>query len=347
MRIAKANKIGTQVMDKITGKNYQIISEMTENTAAKAQEIDAEGNLIPEEEATFVEISEKNDICFRVTKWVKDTSIPEGYYANGGILYHNDKPVTEQGQIKVMSVIAAQPGYLIIAVAPKSGIADLWDIYSYSPSRDMFKPLVRDIPVFVEIIKEIDDAAIILSYSKTKTEETVDENGEKANKTVLDRAGFILIENETVAQVTMSHPIDIDKEIISLEDNNGSVWLFAPCTLNSECEETDLYYEQVIVNKTDFTLDSYGTVKFAGELNSVTVCQLDKELVFMGDNFISHTGVNIEDDIVKEVKDYPYLIDVNRSIDYETTLTFADKEYRTKSLTRKSTKDRGYIFSVK
>ena len=97
-------KIGTEVMDKVTGNQYRVFEINGEGTMALAGLIDSETNECREAENLTITVD--NCLSFRAIHIPEDTTIPAGYSVENGVLLKDGKTVTEQGDIVVKKILA-------------------------------------------------------------------------------------------------------------------------------------------------------------------------------------------------------------------------------------------------
>lgn len=113
-------------------------------------------------------INDKNAFCFTLISDPNPADIPEGYEVKDGILYKNEKSVTEQGKIYIEKILTAQPGYLILAVRAEND-AESVVFVAYDIENDYFH--YSDCNISKESLKNIkimhlqDDRKISLIYA--------------------------------------------------------------------------------------------------------------------------------------------------------------------------------------
>lgn len=338
MKIEKM-RLEVEVMNKLDGKMYKVVS--IENGIGTAKELLEEGEL---GEAT-VSITEKNALAFRLINDPAPYPAPEGYsISEEGILLKDDKAVCEQGQLVLKEILATAPGMLILSSDAKEG-EGLINLYIYEVAKDRFAKLLSRIPETTHIgyVGEEKDEALF-GFCKVTEEERKKEDGTTEVVKVFGEAKIFSIKKGMIClSEEFEHPISIN-EILVKERPDGYYELFVP--------------SKEMVDDNDTVSDRKETLwyriknGYAVELIAMKTLQADwsymyKEFIITGDDtlYIPSKDLKIVSSKVKELAGYPTLIDITKE-EYAYKLTFSNENYEFKTLTSKSTKDRGYIITV-
>lgn len=348
MKITSTTKEGTRVLNKVNGKVYEMVSVpdgTTDSTDILAVNVNPETDMVydvSEEERDTVTITEQNAICFKTLSVPKDTNVPSGYTVSNGILYKNEEPVTEQGQIVVDNIVCALPGYLVLAVKPKTDAGDgMIDLFSYNVERDRFKKLIRaSIPMPRVVLKQKE--SVVLGYSKTHTEDVLDEDGEKTGKEkeIFDGAALMLVHDERVDSVMFHRPVNL--VLLPVAGGQGLYLIEAgKVAFGEEVEETKPYYYEIFVKEDSVSSETLAYEPDAPVVSASVVTLYDRGLFLKGKDYILYNDLRIDSPLVAQMPG-EYLVDITYG-DHEVTVTLADENYNTASIVRKNTKDRGYI----
>lgn len=338
MRIKMAKK-GMQVVDKISGKTFEIVATNGRNedlpTEATAVEV------LPEEseaEPESVVITWENDITFRVTKWVDDETIYDASVKDGTLVINNE-PV-EMGNIEVHVIIGALPGVVIFAAKNTDGL----ELMSYSPSRDRFRKLLNGFQYPGDgTILEASETRMIICYSSTKEVDEKNEEGEKETKTVFDQAGVIVVTAKGATVSESGEYLDLSKAVLSVDGK----YLYIPSGLPEERENEYYYATYRVTGRVDYE----GTIELPEGLGDVTKNRFNSDIgpaVFIGADFIQ---VGYRENLLtgKAISDFPkgawYLVDYFANGD-TTVFTLANNDREVRRIIRKVTSDRGSLITV-
>lgn len=338
MKIEKM-RLEVEVMNKLDGKMYKVVS--IENGIGTAKEMLEEGELGDKE----VVITEKNALAFRLINDPAPYPAPTGYtVSDDGILLKKNVPVCEQGQLVLKEILATAPGMLIISSDAKEG-EGLINLYAYEVAKDRFVKLLSRIPetIHVGYVGEEKDEAIF-AFCKVNEEERTSEKGEKELVKVFGEAKIFSIKKGMIClSEEFDHPINI-KEILVKERPDAKYELFVP--------SKEMVDDNDIVIAREETLWYRIKNGYAVELISMKTLQADwsymyNEFIITGKDtlYIPSKDLKIVSPKVKELAGYPTLIDITKE-EYAYKLTFSNENYEFKTLTSKSTKDRGYIITV-
>lgn len=332
---------GIEVYNKVDGKKYKVTT--VNDQVGTAKELLEDGAL---GDATIT-ITEGNSLIFRVERDPEPYPVADGYIVVNGILYKDGTKVCEQGQLYIEKILAALPGYLVLAV--KSNTADnLYDTFIYEPARDRFsKCNAGSIPMPELVAYNSDHTQAVLAFSETKKDTVTDADGNEQEIYIGANAGIITVADRTVKYMTCDMPLAI-KDIIVKELQNGMSMVYfvptAPVTETGERQNPD-HYTWLIIAK-----DHCIGQMLLPEKMTVEWSHVCHDFTFKSDGLLivktEEEVITINNPAVNELADYPILIDVTKE-PHTRRLTFANPQtYKIKTLVSRSTKDRGYIVTI-
>lgn len=342
-------KVGTRVMNKVNGASYEVVDvQKGSNISAVAVIIDPETNaIVPTGGKGYddITISEKNAICFRITFWPKDETLPEGYTVADGQLLIDGKPVTEQGQIFVNEIISVLPGALLLAVKPREEKDELIDLFTYEPERDKFTKLIRSSSIPTPVIVKTLEEGLILGYNKSHEEKEIDEDGKETGNVneVFDSSYLMLVKDGNVKSVSFDRPMTMQLIDVLGADNKFLIGTDKCVDSDGYIKDSKMYYEVVSLECDGIYSENPYRQPLAKILSAASV-KIGGGIVLKGEDFILFNDLRIDSPLVKQIAG-EYLVDVTYG-EHEVTVTMADKAYNTASIIRKDTKDRGYIVSL-
>lgn len=334
MRIERIRK-NQELYNKVNGKLYRVTSVTDTSGVASLMDADTK-EIVLGDGAESIAVNEANSICFRIVCDPDPEDIPVGYTVSDGVLLKNQVPVTEQGEIKVLEILTSLPGYLVLTAKSKTE-TDV-DLLIYEPSRDRFKYLYRSVPE-VSVLEEIDDK-VLLYFSSVVTKTEKNEKDEDVEYEVLENSGVILVANKQAYALAIDIPCckdaysRIDEDIFlyyTKQSNDGRLVDTTPGYM--VIDMLDMEYTRCVVT---------------GEPTEITRCMLYGYYVFKSDKQIicdTSDGLYITSDEIAKLKGYDNLVDITRD-GYTTLVTFANDKLEVKTLSRQSTRDRGYIVKV-
>lgn len=344
-------KEGTRIFNKVNGREYEVTSVPEGASASSfgilAVAVNPETNEIYDSvdmDRDTVVLTEKNAICFKTLFIPKDTTVPVGYTVSDGILCRNDAQVTEQGQIVVESIIHALPGYLVLAVKPKTDEAGMIDLFTYNVERDRFQKLIRSSSIPMPKVVLEKENSVVLGYNKTYMEDVLDENGEKTGeeKEVFDGASLILVHDERADSVRFDNPVNLG--LIPVAGSQGMYLIESKAAGTDEAEEINPAYYEIFVKEEYISMELLAYNLNARIVSASAVTLYDRGLFLKGEDFILYNDLRIDSPLVKQMPG-KYLVDITYG-EHEVTVTLVDEDYNTSSIVRKNTKDRGYIVSL-
>lgn len=351
MKITTKTKIGTTVANKVNGNVYQLTAWKDEaKTTAIAVAVNPETNAVfaeGEEGYDAVEVTEANGICFRTLRIPDDESILEGYTVKNGELLFDDEPATEQGEIVIKEIIAALPGYLVLAVKPRDEKDDLIDLFIYEPERDKFTKLIRrsSIPM-PKTVKKFEDG-VLLGYNQTHMEEEPDKDGVAVEVEYFDTAALMLVSKRKLNSVFFTRPMNFDslKEIVGAE-NSFIIVSTEVVDEEGKVEECKPHYRRVSVDvESNYVSEAGIYPQPKGEVKEVSIVNaMDGGLMLKGSDFIQFGDNAIESKLAGQIKGN-HLVDITRDGDDEIW-SIATKEYEVSKIKKTRTKDRGNIYSL-
>lgn len=333
---------GLEVLDKLDGKRYQVVSVNDDGTG-HAMEMDANGEVVLD--GAEVTITEANALAFRILRDPAPYPIPVGYTVVDGALYKDGKPACESGEIKLIAVLAAQPDYLILTA--KTDTEDMVQLMAYQVSRDRFTTLRKAVPADLKVLETAKaGTSTCFGYSKVSEKEEKGEDGNMKTVRVLDEAALLVVTAGTkVLSVCLSEPVTLaDAVVKEVPVKPGHFEAFLPV----DEEIGDDGYLVAAKHRTWIHTDGNETTTFEAD----GMIQADWSPAY--NTFVIRTGnmvvvenqdIMIKSPQVAKLEGYYTLIDITRD-GYEYRLTFSNDEYGFKTLTSKSTKDRGYIVTV-
>jgi hypothetical protein len=365
MRVNVA-KVGMEVADKITGIVYRI--DNTTDDPANATVTKAEATEILDEdeerEPKKVVIDASNDLTFRVTRWVADTTMYSATVVNG-ILTVNGKDVV-MGSIVAKNVIKTFPG-TVVFTAEDENLEAKDAVYEYVVSRDKMNRLGA-VEQAITVVEDTDTRSV---YGFSITKEVEEQDGDKTvKKTVFDRAGLYVLTKGTLdykSMVSDDEDYDYDEDFEDEDDEDR----------DGECSYTDApdgflgydfskvviaqgdkyFYIPVIDNEKQVTYEVYritnvarvaDTVTMPGYLTDVTSNNTSARnlgrVIFSGEGFVKIDNVVIRSN---ELKGFIYLVDAQRDQANDVnTYVLSTGDRKLKKITRKNTPDRGEIITI-
>ncbi len=348
------------IRNKVNQGIYTVIS--VENGSAVLAPYDEEFEAPVLEPAQYVTMTEANAIAFGLVNDPNPEVVPAGYSVENGILMKDGEPATTQGQIIVEQILAAMPGYLVLRTS-KQGGRHVY-VTKYVPKKDPTKNdqfiEIQDIGAFydeaeVRIVTRpllnTEDVQVIV-YDVTETREEESEEGEKVRKTYFVRSGALMIGDRYTTKEAYDLPVamitELERELVRLQDEYSTI--YAPIWAEVSDETGELTHSDKIVG----TLQ----LQYAEGRMSAVVLGIRDEIIsatryFRGGDFIrTQNAIYIDDslqaksDVIEGIPaEYKYLVDISRD-DYTTKYSLSTKDYRVITLTKTSTKDRGFIFEA-
>lgn len=342
-----AIKKGTTLMNKVNGAKYKVV-ELEGNTGLAAN-IDPETNEVYDkshENYEEIVLSDENDICFKALNIPKDEEVPDGYTVKDGKLILDGEEVTEQGEICVEKILAALPGYLVLAVKPRDKESKLIDLFIYEPERDRFTKLIRynSIPM-PETVKEL-TGAILLGYNQTHIEEEPDEDGVATEVEYFDRSALMLVANHRLNSVFFERPMDFT-DFRKFAGSEHSFLLSSKKDVeDGKVVDSKIWYEKVVVDAEHVAISTAALWNQPYEtVVSAAVCHVaDGGIVLKGNNYIQYGDSRMNTPLAAQVKG-EHLVDITKDGDDEIW-TFATDKYEISKIKKTRTKDRGNIYSI-
>ncbi len=354
-------KIGTEVMDKVTGNQYRVFEINGEGTMALAGLIDSETNEC--REAENLTITEDNCLSFRAIHIPEDTTIPAGYSVKNGVLLKDGKTVTEQGDIVVRKILACRPGYLVLSAERRNVDPDEpeytknWvSVMTYAPDTDRFFVITDSTPEPVLIRDNDKYAAFVWSASH---EVVTDVDGEEKKETVFDGSYILKIYGTSRHQCNtvrvFDRPIDTELVDILAAGNNPEYLIFKSAysvddeNVITPCNK--ITYIGCNLNDENLDLEIIGEFAKEDAIQSVSLVKIDKGGFFIkGKKLVVYKGLGLYDSIRMESSDIEkvegkYLVDINRTGN-DIVFAVADDFRDINFIKSHRTKDRGFIVTV-
>jgi hypothetical protein len=340
-------RLGTVVYNKVDGNKYKV-SKVNANVAF-AVEILTDEEIAQNVQPKCVMINEGNALAFRYLSDTEPLPIPTGYTVEEGILLKDGEPATEQGQIVVKDIITVQSGTVILTALTRDREKGKVDLLAYMPSNDKFKKLASRIPDSVKLVKEINGSAVMV-YSET-VEKEVEENGEKVTKTFPTGSEVFFIKDGVInGSRDIKNAINVDD--IVLVDTECMITAFVSTNYkvrdDESIEKADYTYWYMAesgpftdVNEGDSDFEMAGPIKVDASPLYGLVIRNDSEIFVPSADF----RMKMNPGLMSKLDGYDILIDISKE-GYEYKLTFANSNYELRTVTSKSTKDRGYIVTI-
>lgn len=349
MRTERMRK-GSEVLNKIDGKMYKVMA--AENGIGRAIEMimDEDGNWTGElNSENDVIITEKNALAFRIVKDPESYPIPEGYSVQDGKLLKDGIPACEAGELVIKNILATQRDFLILAAADKGTEKDKVNLMAYQVSRDRFSLVCGFVPENFRLLGYAgrDHKKAILGCSNAIEKEVSGKDGNPEKVRVFDETWLITIEDGTALYINKTcTPAVMDEAVIrELPDGSGAFEVFLPSDEKLDENGYLVPREKRMWIRTNGFSET-GRFEADGSIRA-DWSYIYREFVIRTDDMIMvpEKKLAINSPKVAELAGYNILIDITKK-DYEYRLTFSDSEYNFKTLSSKSTRDRGYIVTV-
>lgn len=346
---------GLRVVDKLNPENvYEIVS--VSNRQAVAALVDKETNELVREETITLTKENSITVAFR-----DDSNVvyekPEGYYVQDGIIMKNGEKVTEQGQIKVSSILGSIPGKLVLSVESRERSEDGYrDLFTYDvrPSYDEEndKMVTRD--VFKKIYSEsipnpkpvlLSDEGLIIGFGSSYLRDVIGENGLPTKEEVLASAGLIRVGNKSRISIATLPFLPENVKVV----NGKYAVIEVRKAINKELLEDEEYDEELLPLeevKKPYSCICNGRLLLA-IVDEVGITRIGNR-TYETDSSISFSkgafAERFEGTIFEQLKGMDY-IDTSAEGN-KITHYFSDKDRNVKAVTIESTPDRGNLMTV-
>lgn len=319
-------KPGVKVFNKIDRQFYMVKEDFS------AYQLDKDDNIL--EDGRVIPLSTGNVICFRFISDTNPKTVATGYSVRDGVLYLEDAPATEQGEILFEKLLAAFSGYLLLLSRDNKLII-------YRILRDRFDVLSSNIPLDTVILScEPEEGKALLGYNITKAEKRKDEDGNEYEVEVFEESALLVFNNKSVETLDAPAPFNINipavrvgyRYIVATNKvvNNGIVEDSEPSIFVIESDEYVDRYNGV---------DDYTVVESIDD--GVFIKTPEKLLKIGTSNDFSYTSEKFNN-----LAGYDYLVDETRDKNV-TVLSLATRDcLNTKTVTITQTPDRGKIITV-
>lgn len=343
---------GLEVLNKIDGKMYKVMA--AENGIGRAVEMvmDEDGNWTGElNSENDVIITEKNALAFRIMNNPEPYPIPEGYSVQDGKLLKDGIPACEAGGLVIKNILATQKDFLILAVADKETKKNEVKLMAYQVSRDRFTSLYS-CSFVSENFRLLgyagkDHKRAILGCSNVVEKEVSGNDGNPKKVRFFDGTWLITVEDgkEMYINAAFGPTVMEDAMICDIPDSSGDFEAFLPSDEQKDENGYLVPREKRLWIRTDGFSET-GRFEADGSIRA-DWSYIYREFVIRTDDMLMVPGkkLTINSPKVAELAGYNTLIDITKK-DYEYRLTFSDSEYNFKTLSSKSTRDRGYIVTV-
>lgn len=339
MRVEMCEK-NVVVVNKVTGMSYKVL-EMEDNVATIAP-IGIDGEVIDGEQ---LKITEENAIAFRFISNPNTPPIPTGITVVDGQLMRDGEQITEQGAIKVLSILATVPGKLLLAVKPVAD-NDLVDLFSYNVARDKFNKVVMGSIPMPTVVAEISDiketkadtvSKVLLMFSKTHMEERENEKGEKNQVEIFDDARTFVYDGMSDSVRNNTYPgMPIEQVVVANDIRSVTDPAIGLIVREIETGENSLmmtfgaydFMEDVIPLATDEVVNAIDIND-----NALIVRTSKEAKIYSEEGYSVHATMKTEEPL--------YLVDITRD-GYDEVFTLVTYDAtKVVTVTNKSTKDRG------
>ena len=350
-------KVNMEAVNKVNGRSYVITSVAQDGTSAVLTEVLPEG--AENQTADVITMTEANSICFQLVNDPNPKEIPAGYSVNNGIITKGGVPVTQQGEIKVKSILHTVPGALILLVETKD--EELSDVMSYLPDEDKFVTVVRNISGCK--VKDLEDGLWALYSERTsdvvKTDEDgeplKDGNGAEIKGIFFDTATITILRGtEVVGSDCLYLPVSditvagenlylVSTEALDedgfLEDRKGTIDVTVMNLKTDEDDETDIS----LIRKGEYCIAGAVLTSATKDVYGSYLLKTDESIVYTNEGH--RKRVITDKAAVKELEGYDTLV-ASKIGEYEFKLTIADKSYNVKTVVSTKTRDRGIVVTV-
>ena len=333
MKMSMAKKQNIVVLNKVNGFSY--VTTKVGNAATVAAKVTEDERCTSDGKIAFdkkdtVTITEENALCFRFLRDLNPETKPEGYTVSNGQLLLGSEKVTEQGEIKVVKILAEVIGKLILITESSAGKF----ISTYRPSWDKFEkaysvtsenPSVYTVNENTVLIADeeyrdvkAEDGTVLGQSMKTRILRY--ENDRWDSETIdLPIDGLVFVEPYYILKFSKTY-----KDGVLVDATEKYLGIF-----NDDLEEIETVYpgEEVDAVYSKFT----GTLNLFGK-NTLVYDVTNNNIMYKNNEF-------------EKLGEKKTLIDVTTK-EYETTYTFASTDYRIAKVKVQKTKDRGNIITV-
>ena len=332
MRLAMAKKVNIEITNKVNNAVY-VVTEVGDDYVKASKKVDE--NTLDEQDT--VTVNDSNALCFRFLRDPNPETVPEGYSVKDGILYKDGSKVTEQGDLKVLEILAEVKGYLILLVKSSAGTF----LNTYRPSRDRFEKSYEVKAEKLKAYKSGEDVYIVASaYEDVIDDETGEVIGQKYNGKLY---AYHTIDRSWI-RMDLNIPVDniqfIDSylvfEFVYTSDENGIL------------RKTERTYVPVLGSVLPAELEEFfGFVLGDGikAYYSKYMCALNligKDAIVVDADSCSFRTLRAD---FSGMEDRTCLIDISFE-NNSTVYSFANDKYELYKVTVKSTSDRGDIVTV-
>ena len=292
-------------------------------------------------------MTEKNAICFRVTKDSYENLAAENWYVSDGVLVKNGHPAAEQGEIEIDQILAMWPRKSLLGV--KAG-EDKISLMYFDPNYvgKEFRPTLEGLTIPIPQKVTLANDNLLFYYSRTHMEEK-GEGDEKTTEEVVDASGYLIYDQEGTlldheeydTEPDEDHEIDtpLGKYVLSTDnfivfqgEFNGKPFTNIYSRKYNELRSIDLASK---VSSAEENVDGFMLIKTADEL--AVVSDSGNELVLKPSKQLSKA--------LDQLYGYDFLVDYCNKGRY-FILTFASNSYEVKTLKGTFTSDIGLVLTV-
>lgn len=322
-------------INKADGHKY-VVSEKVNDNEFIMNEIDENGEPA---EATKI-MNADNAIAFMFISDPNPIGIPEGdYTVSDEMLLCDGEPVTySMGDIEPVEVIGRIEGCILFLA---KGTEKEYAVYGYNPYLDQATDAgftrFCEVPVKPDLLHT--EFFNLLSYLQTE-KKTVKEEEEEKEVEILKGYELLLVDRKGLRD---TFPFPFVPDTKDVQAVNRSTYI------GGEMFETD--DDDVILDKKHGYLKiRYGT--FDGftpfEEKAVVTEKPRFGTVYIGDSLMDIGGDIIRTRAVRELKEYPFLVDITYKDDVKTLIFSDNAENQTlKYLECRKTPDRGTVYTIR
>lgn len=356
----KRAKVNVTVLNKVNGYGY-LITEVEGNEAIAERIIpdpdDEDSKTICTDKTDTVKITENNAICFRLVNDPNIPDIPTGYTIDDGVLKKDGKDATEQGEIKLISILSdCFPGKLLLSALPKNpeeqdkGHVDL---FWYYVERDRFVKVLSEsisgnIHMYNSSYLDTYENRFMLVYSGIY-KKIIKEEEEEKEKEYFDCSGVLLFSEagDLISSTRLETPLDM---------NYGRYLVAEDWSFFFVCKDVNKETKEVTPRKENYSFairairDLERKELHLPDIEQATICQLNGGIVAKSaESFLYVTYLDefsfTSKKVMEKLKGFDYLIDTFTS-KHGFRLMLADENYNVKVVKSVQTSDRGEVITV-
>lgn len=356
----KRAKTNVAVFNKVNGEGY-LITKVEDGEAIAERIIEnpnEDSKTICTDETDTVKITENNAICFRLVNDPNIPDIPTGYTINNdGILKKDGKDATEQGELKLISILGdGFPGKLLLSALPKNKEEQdkgRVDLFWYYVERDRFVKVLSEsisgnIHMYNSSYSDTYENRFMLVHSGIY-KKIVKEEEEEKEKEYFDCSGVLLFSEagDLISNTRLEAPLDMDYGRYLVAEDWSFFYVYKD--VNKETKEVTLREQNYSIT-IKATKDLERKELHLPDIEQATICQLNGGIAakskeaFLYDTYWDEIKFTSKK-VMEKLKGFDYLIDVS-SDKKGFCLMFANENYNVKVVKSVMTSDRGQVITV-